>query len=76
MKASKKHASGYFTKKGTNDYVGPSGEHFDLAQVQLFYSNKGKFPGQKAKSVKTGWRAAHQRGVHAAGRGKSLKSPV
>lgn len=67
-----KHKSGYFKKSGANNYVGPSGEHFDLAQVQLFYSNKGKFPGQKAKSVKAGWKIAHQRGTNAATRGKSL----
>ena len=62
-----KHKSGYFgisKKGGANKYVGPSGQHFDLAQVQMFYAHGGKFPGQKAKSVKAGWRAAaHQRGV-------------
>ena len=59
-----KPKSGYFGKAKDGSYVGPSGKHFDLAQVQLFYSNKGKFPGQKAKSVKAGWKiAAHQRGV-------------
>lgn len=67
-----KHKSGYFKKSGANDYVGPSGQHFDLAQVQLFYSKGGKFPGQKAKSVKAGWKAAHQRGTHGATQGKSL----
>jgi hypothetical protein len=67
-----KHKSGYFGKAGPNDYVGPSGQHFDLAQVQLFYSKGGKFPGQKAKSVKAGWKAAHQSGTHDATHGKSL----
>jgi hypothetical protein len=67
-----KHKSGYFTKSGANDYVSPSGQHFDLAQVQLFYVNKGKFPGQSAKSVKAGWKVAHQRGTRAATQGKSL----
>lgn len=72
-KAKAKHKSGYFGKKGANDYVGPSGQHFDLAQVQLFYSHGGKFPGQSAKAAKAGWKAAaHQRKVHGATQGKSL----
>jgi len=60
------HNHGYFVKKSSGDYVGPSGRHFDLAQVKLFYADKGKFPGQKAKSVRKGWAIAHQRGVHKA----------
>lgn len=69
-----KGKSGYFGKAKSGDYVGPSGQHFDLQQVQMFYANGGRFPGQKAKSVKAGWKAAaaHQHGVHAATRGKSL----
>lgn len=78
MAAAKSHAgdSGYFgisKKGGTDKYVGPSGRHFNLAQVKLFYSNKGKFPGQKTKSVATGWRmASHQRGIHHATHGRHL----
>lgn len=72
----KKANSGYFgvSKSGGADkYTGPSGRHFDLAQVQLFYARGGKFPGQKAKSVKAGWKAAaHQRDTHHATAGKSL----
>lgn len=66
--------SGYFgvsKKGGANKYVGPSGKRFDIAQVKMFYANGGKFPGQKAKAVRAGWRAAaklrhvsHQSGVH------------
>jgi hypothetical protein len=71
-----KYKSGYFgiSKKGGADkYVGPSGKHFDLAQVKMFYANKGKFPGQKPKAARAGWRAAaHQRKVHDATHGKSL----
>lgn len=33
-----------FKKVGDDDYVGPSGKHFNLAQVRLYYSNGGKFP--------------------------------
>lgn len=36
-----------FKKVGTDDYTGPSGHHFDLNQVRLYYANGGKFPGQK-----------------------------
>lgn len=36
-----------FKKVGKNDYTGPSGRHFDLNQVRLYYANGGKFPGQK-----------------------------
>ena len=64
--------SGYFgIGKGKNKgtYTSPSGKHFDLSQVQMFYSHGGKFPGQKAKSVRAGWRmAAHQRRVHGVGK--------
>lgn len=71
-----KHNSGYFgisKSGGANKYVGPSGKHFNLAQVQMFYTNKGKFPDQKTKSVRAGWTAAaHQRAVHRATHGKSL----
>ena len=73
MAASHKGDSGYFGKEGHGKYRGPSGKTFDLAQVKLFYSRGGKFPGQKPKSVRSGWReAAHQRGVHHSTYGKSL----
>lgn len=34
-----------FKKVGGNDYTGPSGRHFNLNQVRLYYANGGKFPG-------------------------------
>ena len=64
-----KGKSGYFGKAGKNNYIGPSGKHFDLAQVEMFYANKGKFPGQTDKSARAGWHAA---GIHNATHGKSL----
>lgn len=68
--------SGYFgvsKKHGAFKYVGPSGKHFNKAQVAMFYANGGKFPGQSAKEARAGWRAAaHQRGVHHATQGKHL----
>lgn len=36
-----------FKKVGDNDYVSPSGRHFNKAQVGLWYHLGGKFPGQK-----------------------------
>ena len=33
-----------FKKTGTDDYTGPSGKHFNLNQVRLYYANGGKFP--------------------------------
>lgn len=41
-----------FKKLGPDRYQGPTGKIFDLAQVQLYYSNGGKFPGQKKKKKK------------------------
>jgi hypothetical protein len=38
-----------FKKEGPGDYVGPSGKHFNLAQVRLYYAGGGKFPGQKGE---------------------------
>lgn len=35
-----------FKKVGKDDYTGPSGRHFDLAQVKLYYAHGGSFPGQ------------------------------
>ena len=32
-----------FKKVGKDDYVGPSGKHFNLAQVQLYYARGGTF---------------------------------
>ena len=58
-----------FKKVSKNDYTGPSGRHFDLAQTKLYYSLGGKFPGQKKKGSK---HAAHQEGVHRATVGKHL----
>ena len=66
---------GYFIKRGSK-YIGPSGKKFDLAQVQMFYANHGKFPGEKASSVRKGWRIAqtpaHQAAVRRATHGKHL----
>lgn len=36
-----------FKKVGKNNYVSPSGRHFNGAQVRLWYAGGGKFPGQK-----------------------------
>src|SRR5215475_8330245 len=36
-----------FKKVGTNDYTGPSGRHFNKAQVRLYYAHGGRFPGQQ-----------------------------
>ena len=36
-----------FTKVSKNNYASPSGRHFNLSQVRLWYANGGKFPGQK-----------------------------
>lgn len=33
---------------GKGKYRGPSGRKFNLAQVRLYYSLGGKFPGQKS----------------------------
>lgn len=39
-----------FTKKGDDDYTGPSGRHFNLKQVRLYYAHGGHFPGQQGFS--------------------------
>ena len=36
-----------FRKVGDDNYVSPSGRHFNGAQVRLWYANGNKFPGQK-----------------------------
>lgn len=36
-----------FKKVGNDDYVSPSGRHFNEAQVRLWHANGNKFPGQK-----------------------------
>ena len=36
-----------FKKIGKDDYVSPSGRHFNQAQVRLYYAGGGKFPGEK-----------------------------
>lgn len=51
-----------FKRQGTNDFTSPSGRHFNLAQVRLWYARGGKFPGQKGR----GELAAHQKGVQKA----------
>jgi len=38
-----------FKKVGKDDYVSPSGRHFNSAQVRLWYAKGGKFPGEKGK---------------------------
>jgi hypothetical protein len=45
-----------FKKVGPDRYVSPSGRHFDQAQVNLYYANGGKFPGQKTKEKTDGVR--------------------
>jgi hypothetical protein len=37
-----------FKKLGADRYEGPSGKIFNAAQVRLYYSQGGKFPGEKA----------------------------
>jgi len=36
-----------FKKQGKDDYTGPSGRHFNLNQVRLYYAHGGHFPGQQ-----------------------------
>ena len=47
-----------FKKLGHGKYAGPSGKHFDLAQVRLYYAGGGKFPGQKTAGQKNDRQAA------------------
>ena len=37
-----------FRKIGKDHYVSPSGRDYNYSQVKLYYSNGGKFPGQKS----------------------------
>lgn len=68
-----KGQSGYFGKTSAGHFTGPSGKHFDLAQVKMFYARGGKFPGQSAKANRKGWNmAAHQHGTEHATRGRHL----
>lgn len=39
-----------FEKAGDDDYVGPSGKHFTLAQVRLYYANGGTFEAGDAEA--------------------------
>ena len=41
-----------FKKLGSGRYEGPTGRTFNKAQVKLYYSNGGKFPGEKEKKKK------------------------
>lgn len=36
-----------FKKVGNDDYVSPSGRHFNGAQVRLYHAHGDSFPGQK-----------------------------
>ena len=36
-----------FTKIGPNKYTSPAGNTFDRKQIQMYYANGGRFPGQK-----------------------------
>lgn len=40
-----------FKKLGNGRYQGPTGKIFNEKQVQLYYSNGQKFPGQKKASI-------------------------
>lgn len=40
-----------FTKIANNKYRSPSGRIFNQAQVNLYYANGGKFPGQKTSEA-------------------------
>lgn len=63
-----------FKKLGHGKYKGPSGRVFNLAQVRLYYSGGGKFPGQKsdtgnkraAKHLANGHPKARRSKVHQA----------
>ena len=37
-----------FRKIGPDHYISPSGHTFNAAQVKLYYSRGGSFPGEKA----------------------------
>lgn len=39
-----------FEKVGDDDYVGPSGKHFNLAQVRLYYARGGTFEAGDAEA--------------------------
>ena len=39
-------------KKVGGKYEGPSGKKFNKKQVELYYAQGGKFPGQKKGSAK------------------------
>jgi hypothetical protein len=43
-----------FKKVGNNDFVSPSGRHFNGAQVRLYHANGDKFPGQKKSETSNG----------------------
>lgn len=47
-----------FKKVGKDDYTGPSGKHFNSAQVRLYYAHGEKFPGQEAKVKSSGLKSA------------------
>ena len=40
-----------FKKLGNGRYEGPSGKVFNKAQVELYYSRGGSFPGQKKSAM-------------------------
>jgi hypothetical protein len=44
---------GHFEKVGDDDYVGPSGKHFNYNQVKAYYSNGGSWDGM-SESLQTG----------------------
>lgn len=46
--------SGHFTKVGDDDYVGPSGKHFNYNQVRAYYSNGASYDGGLSDTVDTG----------------------
>ena len=64
-----------FKRTGPNSYVSPSGNHFNSAQVRLFYANGGKFPGEKATKEKTDGRSQVREGGVAPQSGRSSGRP-
>lgn len=66
-----------FEKVGNNDYVSPSGKHFNKAQVELWHANGGKFPGQKTAEKTNELRKGKPTdgSSRSKGRGGSRKNP-
>lgn len=53
-----------FKKVGANQYVSPTGRSYNGAQVRLYYSNGGKFPGEKRSAAEMKQPALPKGGVN------------